>query len=94
MGVCDALIRDMQMQALGEERQRAERAERDVAELQAAQGRWEQELASKEASDAEQVLRRTPLPKSSRQGKPCVPVHDARRSTQHCCSYEESPVRE
>jgi hypothetical protein len=50
------------MQALGEERQRAERAERDVAELQAAQGRWEQELASKEASDAEQVLRRTPLP--------------------------------
>ena len=61
------------MQALGEERQRAERAERDVAELQAAQGRWEQELASKEASDAEQVLRRTPLPYSSGQGKTCVP---------------------
>ncbi len=53
------------MQALGEARQRAERAERDVAELRAAQGRWVQELASKEASDAEQVLHRAPVPYSS-----------------------------
>ena len=94
MGVCGALIREMQMQALGEERQRAERAERDVAELQAAQGRWEQELASKEASDAEQVLPRTPVPYSSRRGTTCVQVYDARRSTQHCCTYVESFVHE
>ncbi len=42
-------------QVMREERLRAERAERGVADLQAAQSSWEQQLAHKDAATAEQV---------------------------------------
>ena len=42
-------------QVIREERMRAERAERGVADLQAAQSSWEQQLTHKDAATAEQV---------------------------------------
>ena len=43
------------MQVLREERLRAERAERGMSELQAAQSSWEQQLTHKDAATAKQV---------------------------------------
>lgn len=46
-------------QAAAEETLRAERAERNLGEMRALQAKWEQELAQKDRTNAEQVHRRS-----------------------------------